>query len=47
MLTGRKFAARFKNSSAREAYLTWSAGQMFIYTTNAFWSRGSLTASAD
>ena len=31
MLTGRKFAARFKNSSAREAYLTWSAGQMFIY----------------
>ena len=31
MLTGRKFAARFQNSSAREAYLTWSAGQMFIY----------------
>lgn len=31
MLTGRKFAARFKNSSEREAYLTWSAGQMFIY----------------
>lgn len=31
MLTGRKFAARFKNSSAREAYLTWSAGQMFVY----------------
>ena len=31
MLTGRKFAARFKNSSARETYLTWSAGQMSIY----------------
>lgn len=46
MLTGRKFAARFKNSSAREAYLTWSAGQMFT-TTNAFWNRGSLIASAD
>ena len=39
MLTGRKFAARFKNSSAREAYLTWSAGQMFEPSSQAVGGR--------
>ena len=39
MLTGRKFAARFKNSSAREAYLTWSAGQMLVGRADVYLQR--------
>ena len=31
MITGRRFSARFRDDASRLAYLTWSAGQMFIY----------------
>ena len=31
MSFGRRFSARFENDASRLAYLTWSAGQMFIY----------------
>ena len=39
MLTGRKFAAKFRDATAREAYLTWSAGQMFIYNESVLEQR--------
>ncbi len=31
MSVGCRFSARFENDASRLAYLTWSAGQMFIY----------------
>ena len=31
MSVGRRFSARFQDDASRLAYLTWSAGQMFIY----------------
>ncbi len=39
MPTGRKFAAKFRDATAREAYLTWSAGQMFIYNESVLEQR--------